>query len=94
MHCLSCEVNDKRTTYNASLKTCPCDVKFYDNTAALCNGCHYSCKTCSLGNAATDCLSCDDFSNFRVLNSNKCDCLAKYYDDGANELCVACNYTC
>lgn len=53
--------------------------------------CLYSCKTCS---TATTCVSCN-ITALRIINTyNQCICAAKYYDDGINQLCLACSYAC
>jgi hypothetical protein len=38
---------------------------YYDNGNEVCDKCHPSCKTCSLGNSISNCLSCD------LLNENR-----------------------
>lgn len=46
--------------------SCPVDGYYQDATSKSCIPCHYSCKTCSAGNSATACLTCD--TTYRVFD--------------------------
>jgi proprotein convertase subtilisin/kexin type 5 len=59
----------------------------------MCITCDPTCLTCN-GATATNCLSCDDPNDFRVLNVDKCDCKDGYYLNVATNKCLKCHYSC
>lgn len=76
-----------------------CKDGYYDkNLVSACQACHYSCKTCL---PATP-LQCDTCDNSLTINrvttvnatTNLCDCAVLFYDDGANQACKSCHYSC
>lgn len=72
-----------------------CFDRYYDPASnANCLPCHYSCEVCH-GGTATNCRVCSSIAK-RTFNAatSKCLCQSGYYDDGANELCLACNAAC
>lgn len=77
---------------------CNCIDGFYDdNLSQDCKSCHYTCKTCILSNARTQCKTCESSKN-RLLSSNQQECICKdgYYDDDINQImeCLLCDSTC
>lgn len=54
----------------------------------FCNGCHYSCLTCT-GSLATDCASCD-YNYSRYSSSTSCPCNTSFIDVGSR-LCYPCS---
>jgi hypothetical protein len=89
--CTSC-YNTHNRVVSSALCVCDTPAGFYDDgTSTVCPKCHYSCKTCTLGTAAT-CVTCNS-ADFRTFVSNACPCNSGYYDNGAS-VCLPCHYTC
>ena len=64
---------------------CPCKVGYTD-IAGVCQGCHYTCKTCS-GFTLNDCLTCDTANNWKKVGST-CVCNPGYYDPTPEKILV------
>ena len=80
---------------------CLCLVNYYDDGSGneTCLPCHYSCKNC-LDNAVANCIECNTNNNenryYPTENplNGPCLCNEFYYDNNANESCLACHYSC
>eukprot|EP00828_Plagiopyla_frontata_P032775 TRINITY_DN42647_c0_g1_i2.p1 TRINITY_DN42647_c0_g1~~TRINITY_DN42647_c0_g1_i2.p1 ORF type:complete len:294 (-),score=36.06 TRINITY_DN42647_c0_g1_i2:135-926(-) len=73
---------------------------FDDGLNENCKSCHYSCShkitdhgSCNAPDSRSNCLKCD-LDKKRILFNSTCICADGYYDDGANELCSPCHYSC
>lgn len=91
--CSGCSASRQLNSITAK---CDCKPGFYDESTpgAECSSCHFSCQTCSaIGDSSCD--SCSG-SSHRTYDSTlkTCKCLPKYYDDGMNQLCQSCHYSC
>ncbi len=74
------------TYYDPVNYTCVDDNTFCVNSvpvasANLCNPCHYSCLTCTVGADKTACSTCPA-NSFRNANGTRCDCDVGYADVG------------
>lgn len=96
--CLTCSNMDICASCNASLfrtlvlQSCPCMDRYYDDSPNLpCLPCGYACLTCN----STNCISCSNGTDHRVLDepSATCKCLDGYYDNGV-AVCATCQYSC
>ncbi len=84
--------------------SCPCDTGYFNSgTLKICQLCHHSCLTCSLGNSINKCDTCpspnmtfnrDDKALTIIGGDGTCPCTAKYYDDNTSQDCKSCHYSC
>ncbi len=93
-NCLTCAASDFREPI-ASNNSCGCMTGYYDlgGTNNVCGLCHYTCLTCSGGNEANKCVTCDLNNELRNLSSGACPCIDGYYNN-LNPVCALCHVTC
>ena len=93
--CVTCDTGASSNRKTVSGGECKCANKFYDDgTNQACVPCHFSCATCS-GGASTDCITCNTGSAHRnAMTGGECKCADKFYDDGSNQACAPCHYSC
>jgi hypothetical protein len=87
--CTSCD-STKQRTLNTTDNTCPCNLGYYDNGAAMCQPCHSTCWGCN-GPLSTNCISCTVAST-RTINGSVCQCPSNQYD--LSSVCTSCHYSC
>ncbi|KAL4454553.1 hypothetical protein ABPG74_021758 [Tetrahymena malaccensis] len=98
-NCTSCILSRNRILKQ---NQCICQDFYYDDGSnSQCQKCHYSCFACN-NNQSDSCINCgNSLKNFRVQQQQinqqsqfKCVCQEKYYDDGINNICDQCHYSC
>ncbi|EAR98006.3 bowman-birk serine protease inhibitor family protein (macronuclear) [Tetrahymena thermophila SB210] len=100
-NCTSC-IQSKNRIFKQN--QCICLDSYYDDGSnQQCQKCHYSCYTCN-NNQPDSCKNCgNSLKNYRIQQQQinlpsqsqfKCICQDQYYDDGSNNICDKCHYSC
>jgi proprotein convertase subtilisin/kexin type 5 len=88
--CTACNPIYLRILSASPAGSCICQPGFYDNATLLCVACNFKCLTC---NSSTVCLTCDQTTNYRIINGSQCSCMPGFYDTGA-AICSICTFPC
>jgi hypothetical protein len=90
--CTNCNSAQYRYLTPFPVGACICSSSYYDAGGVTCQLCSPVCLTC--WGSASNCSSCDNTVNHRLITSNNtCACASGFVDVGAT-VCTACFSTC